>query len=111
MIRRSTAVLVLVAASIAPIATAADLKSNIRAAAQMTVAPKLTSLFAKASDEVTVLADGTKIVDASFPHVMVMSVTATGDKISSCTTTEAAALNTMSKGAVRPTVVDGQKDR
>lgn len=100
MIRRSTAVLVvLVAANFAPIASAADLKSNIRAVAQMNKgALKLGSLFQKASDSnMKTLADGTDIADPTFPHVMVVAVTPEGDAVSSCAVTEAAANKTVSK--------------
>lgn len=100
MIRRSTAVLVLVAATVAPIASAADLNSNIRAVAQMNKgALKLGSLFQKGSDNVKTLEDGTVLADPTYPHVMVVAVTAEGDTVSSCAVSEHAANKTVSKAA------------
>lgn len=103
MIRRSTAVLVVfVAASIAPIASAADLKSNIRAVAQTSKrALKLGPLFAKASDEVTVFADGSAMIEPTYPHVMVLAVSPEGQIVSSCAVSEAAIDNTIGKN-VKP---------
>ena len=109
MIRRNTAVFVLVAASIAPIASAADLKSNIRAVAQMNSSTsRIAALFQK-NENVTTLADGTVLADPTFPHVMVVAVTAEGEDVSACAVTEKAVSNVMKKAA-RPQL-DAEKEQ
>jgi hypothetical protein len=111
MIRRSTAVVVLVAASIAPLASAADLKSNIRAVSQMNKsALKLGPLFQKGSDKVEILPDGGVMAEPTYPHVMVVAVTAEGDTVSSCAVSEEAAAKTLEKAA-KPQQLDLVKEQ
>jgi hypothetical protein len=99
MIRRSAVLVVFVAASIAPMASAADLKSNIRAVAEANKSTlKLGSLFAKSDTEV-VFADGSVMAEPTYPHVMFVAVSPEGEAVSSCSVSEEAIAKTIAKAA------------
>ena len=105
MIRRTAVLVVFVAASIAPIASAADLKTNIRAVAATSKSPlKLGSLFSKANSEVTVFADGSAMAEPTYPHVMYVATSPEGQVVSSCSVSEEAIAKTVEKAAKIDTV-------
>jgi hypothetical protein len=100
MIRRTAVLVVFVAASIAPMASAADLKSNIRAVSGTSKSTlKLGKLFAKPSSDVTVFADGSAMAEPTYPHVMYVAVSPEGQAVSSCSVSEEAITKTMNKAA------------
>ncbi|HEX8153502.1 MAG TPA: hypothetical protein VF698_10270 [Thermoanaerobaculia bacterium] len=101
MIRRSTAAaLALAALTVAPIATAADLKANINAASQQDqpLAGTITRLFAKSTVEVEQQADGMLVAPPVFPHVMVLAITPEGETESGCVDNAHSAAKVLARG-------------
>lgn len=101
MIRRSTAAaLALAALTVAPIATAADLKANINAATQQDqpLGGMISRLFAKSTVETELKADGMLVAPPVFPHVMVLAITPEGELESGCVDNEHSAHKVLARG-------------